>query len=82
MYKVKLRAVWPINRVQIIGAQAIVGIFSTVATSIAEAEAYISTAQDRFWKRAIKFWTDIHTLPETNQRYKDIIRERTRHILF
>ncbi|EAQ85323.1 hypothetical protein CHGG_09337 [Chaetomium globosum CBS 148.51] len=38
----------------------------TVATRVAEAEAHIPTAQDRFWKRAIKMWTDIHTLPETN----------------
>ena len=66
MHEVKFRAVWAINRVQRIGAQAIVGTFSTVATSVAEAEAYINTAQDRFWKRAIKLWTDIHTLPETN----------------
>jgi ribonuclease HI len=55
-----------INRVQKVGAQAIIGTFRTVATSVAEAEAHIPTAQDRFWKRAIKMWTDIHTLPETN----------------
>jgi hypothetical protein len=40
-------------------AQAIVGTFLTVATSVAEAEAYIATTQDRFWKRAIKLWTFI-----------------------
>ncbi|PVH70051.1 hypothetical protein DL98DRAFT_661359 [Cadophora sp. DSE1049] len=34
--------------VQRIGAQAIVGAVLTVATSIAEAEAHIATAQDRF----------------------------------
>jgi hypothetical protein len=42
-----------------------VGIFLIVATSVAEAEAYIASAQRRFWRRAVKMWTDIHTLPET-----------------
>ncbi|KAJ6136898.1 hypothetical protein N7497_012150 [Penicillium chrysogenum] len=37
----------------IVGAQAIVGTFLTVATSVAEAEAHIATAQPRFWRRAI-----------------------------
>lgn len=44
MYEVKFRAVWAINRVQRIGAQAIVGTFRTVVTSVAEAEAHIATA--------------------------------------
>ena len=66
MHECKWKAAPAINRVQSIGAQAIVGTFSTVATRIAEAEAHIPTAQDRFWKRAIKMWTDIHTLPKTN----------------
>ena len=48
------------------GAQAIIGTFLTVATSVAEAEAGIAPAQDRFWRRVIKLWTDIHTLPDTN----------------
>ena len=66
MHECNWKAAPAINRVQRIGAQAIVGTFSTVATSIAEAEAHIPTARDRFWKRAIKMWTDIYTLPETN----------------
>lgn len=37
-----------------------------MATSVAEAEAHIATAQDRFRRGAIKLWTDLHTLPETN----------------
>jgi hypothetical protein len=52
--------------VQRIGAQAIVRTFSTVATSVVEAEAYIATVQDRFWRRAIKFWTDMYMLPAMN----------------
>jgi hypothetical protein len=51
-FKDKLKG--PINRVQRIGAQAIVGTFMTVATSVAEAEACIAPVQDRFWRRVIK----------------------------
>ncbi len=43
-----------------------VGTYLTVATVVAEAEAHIASAQERFWKRAVKMWTDIHTLPTTN----------------
>ncbi|KAJ3487744.1 hypothetical protein NLG97_g6342 [Lecanicillium saksenae] len=66
MHAYKDRNVGPINRVQRVGVQAIVGTFLTVATSIAETEASIPSAGERFWKRAIKMWIDIHTLPETN----------------
>lgn len=50
----KNQSIGPINRVQRVGAQAIVGTFLTVATSVAEAEAHIATAQHRFWRRAVK----------------------------
>ena len=76
-YKDKL--IGPINRVQRVGAQAIVGTFLTVATSVAEAEAHIKPAQDRFWRRAIKLWTDIHTLPDTNPLRRNIARMRKFH---
>jgi ribosomal protein S16 len=76
MHAYKDRLVGPINRVQRIGSQAIVGTFLTVATSIAEAEAHIASAQDRFWKRAVKLWTDIHTLPETNPLRRSTTRMR------
>ncbi|EGU87741.1 hypothetical protein FOXB_01741 [Fusarium oxysporum f. sp. conglutinans Fo5176] len=42
------------------------GDILTVATSVAEAEAHIASVNERFWKRAIKMWTDLHTLPTTN----------------
>jgi hypothetical protein len=45
------------------GAQAIVGTFFTVATSVAEAEAHIASVQERFGRRATKMWI---TLPTTN----------------
>lgn len=64
VYQEKLMA--PINRVQRTGAQAIVGTFLTVATAVAEAEAHIVSVRERLWKRAIKMWIDVHTLPETN----------------
>ncbi|THC88429.1 hypothetical protein EYZ11_012122 [Aspergillus tanneri] len=74
MHAVKDKAIGPINRVQRVGAQAIVGTFLTVATSVVEAEAHIATAQSRFWKRAVKMWTDIHTLPETNPLRRNTAR--------
>jgi hypothetical protein len=77
MHAFKDKAIGAINRVQRVGAQAIVGTFLTVATSVAEAEAHIASAQSRFWRRAVKMWTDIHTLPETNplRRNTDRIRK-------
>lgn len=63
MHECNYVAVRAINRVQRMGAQAIIGTFMTVATSIAEAEAHIATVQDRFRRRAIKIWTDIHNSP-------------------
>ena len=66
MHAFKNKNIGPINRVQRVGAQAIVGTFLTVATSVAEAEAHIATVQHRLWRRAAKMWTDIHTLPVTN----------------
>ena len=76
MHAFKDRLRGPINRVQKMGAQAIVGTFLTVATSFAEAEACIPPAQDRFWKRIIKLWTDIHTLPDTNPLRRNTSRMR------
>ncbi|KAJ6105337.1 hypothetical protein N7523_010147 [Penicillium sp. IBT 18751x] len=66
MHAFKNTAMGPINRVQMAGAQAIVGTFLAVATSVAEAEAHIATMKHRFWRQAMKMWTDIHTLPVTN----------------
>ena len=66
MHAFRYRNIGAINRVQRVGAQAIVGTFQTVATCIAEAEASIPSVQDRLWRRAIKLWIGIHTLPQTN----------------
>ena len=51
-------------RVQRIGAQAIVGAFRTVARDVAEAKASIPPVQHRQAIRALKFWVNLHTLPE------------------
>jgi hypothetical protein len=75
MHAFKDKASGPINQVQQVGAQAIVGTFLTIATSVAEAEAHITSAQSRFWKQVVKMWMDIHTLPETNP-----LRRNTDHI--
>ncbi|TQW01406.1 reverse transcriptase [Cordyceps javanica] len=66
MHAYKDKLLGQIDRVQRAGAQAIVGTFMTVATSVAEAEAHIVSARERFWKRAIKMWVEVHTLPGTN----------------
>ncbi|KAJ6118433.1 hypothetical protein N7471_013900 [Penicillium samsonianum] len=83
MHAFKNQNMGTINRVRVqrVGAQAIVGTFLTVATSVAEAEAHIAAAQQRFWRRAVKMWTDIHTLPETNplRRNTDRIRKFRRY---
>lgn len=76
MHAFKDKLVGPINRVQRVGAQAIVGTFITVATWVAEAEAHIPSARERFWKRATKLWTDIHTLPDTNPLRRNTSRMR------
>ncbi|KAI2864678.1 hypothetical protein CBS11852_11527 [Aspergillus niger] len=76
MHAFKNKATGPINRVQRVGAQAIVGTFLTVATSVAEAEAHIATAQHRFWRRAVNIWTDLHTLPDTNPLRRTTARIR------
>jgi ribonuclease HI len=76
MHVFKDRNMAPINRVQRVGAQAIIGSFLTVATSIAEAEAAIPSTRERLWKRAIKLWIDIHTLPKTNPLHRITARVR------
>jgi hypothetical protein len=55
-----------LDRVQKIGAQAITGAFVTVAASVAEAEAHISSVRERHWRKALKLWVGLHTLPESN----------------
>ena len=77
MHTFKDKAIRPINQVQQIGAQVIVGTFLTVTTSVAEAEAHITSVQSWFWRQAVKMWMDIHTLPETNplHRNMDCIRK-------
>ncbi|OQE09714.1 hypothetical protein PENFLA_c100G00312 [Penicillium flavigenum] len=74
MHACKDKAMGPINRVQRVGAQATVGTFLTVATSVAEAEAHLATVRHRFWRRAVKMWTDIYTLPETNPLRRNTAR--------
>ena len=76
MHECRYKPARPINRVQKIGAQAIVGTFMTVAASVAAAEASIPTVEDRLWKRVIKLWTDIHTLPTTNPLRRNTFRMR------
>ena len=55
-----------LNRVQRVGAQAIIGAFRTVAVAVAEAEASIRTVRERHADRAATLWVGLHTLPKTN----------------
>jgi hypothetical protein len=66
MYTIKGNAIASLNRVQRVAAQAITGTFCTVATAVAEAEAYIRTVRERYTERATKLWVYIYTLPRTN----------------
>ena len=63
-----------LDRVQRIGAQAITGAFSTTATRVAEAEAHISSVQERLSRRAAKLWIELHTLPNTNPLRRETSR--------
>ena len=76
MHALNYKTTRAVNRFQRLGAQAVVVTFATVATSVAEAEAHIATAPERLWRRAIKIWTDIHTLPETNPLRRATIQMR------
>lgn len=66
MHACRKKLAGPVNRIQKAGAQAIVGTFFSAATSVVEAEAHIPSVHERHWRRAIKLWIDIHTLPDTN----------------
>lgn len=66
MHACKDKLLGSVNRVQRAGAQAIVGTFLRVAVNVAEAEANIISVQERHWRRAIKLWINIHTVPDTN----------------
>jgi hypothetical protein len=65
-YACGIRLTKVIDRIQRIGAQAITGTFKTVATAVAEAEASILPAHERFSRRALKLWVDINTLPRSH----------------
>ncbi|KAJ0118183.1 Uncharacterized protein HZ326_31883, partial [Fusarium oxysporum f. sp. albedinis] len=77
MHACKTVSAYAIHRVQRIGAQAIIGSFTSVATGVAEAEAHIATIQERFWRRASKLWVDIHTLPRTNPAHRGYMQRVT-----
>ena len=52
-----------LNRIQKIGAQAVTGAFTTAATAVIEAEASIKPISQRIQDKAIRWWTDLATLP-------------------
>ena len=66
MHACGVSAITVLNRVQRIGAQAIIGTFRTVATVIGEAEASIQSVRERHLERATKLWVNLHTLYKMN----------------
>jgi hypothetical protein len=54
------------NQAQRIRAQAVTGVFRSVAVEMAEAEADIPPINQRLGERAAKLWVELRTLPETN----------------
>ncbi|EGY20882.1 uncharacterized protein VDAG_02406 [Verticillium dahliae VdLs.17] len=56
----------PLNRVQNVGGQAIVGTLRTVATAVAEAETGILPVRQRLARRATAFWVNLNTLPDNH----------------
>ncbi|KAK1509295.1 hypothetical protein CABS01_16854 [Colletotrichum abscissum] len=65
-YRCRAAQMRAINRVQRIGAQAVVGTFNTVATAVAEAEASIQSAQERYDRKSTTFWVRMRSLPKTH----------------
>ncbi|KJZ80490.1 hypothetical protein HIM_00340 [Hirsutella minnesotensis 3608] len=54
------------NKAQMIGAQAITGVFRTVATAVAEAEASIQTVEERHSQATTRLCISLQTLPSTH----------------
>lgn len=66
MHACKGQKLAAINRVQRIGAQAIIGCFRTVSTAISESEASIRTVQQRYIAKATRVRFSLGALPRTN----------------
>lgn len=59
-----------LDATQRIDAQAIVGVFRTVALYIAQAEANIEPLQQRWQRQSGQTWTQWHTLPPSHPFWK------------
>ncbi|KZL63631.1 reverse transcriptase [Colletotrichum tofieldiae] len=55
-----------INRVQRIGAQAIVRTFNTVVTAVAKAEASIQSTQEKYDRKSTTFWVRMQSFTKTH----------------
>ena len=69
-----------LNRVQMVGAQAITGAFSKVATAVAEAEASIQTVQERHTQAATRLWVNVCTLPQTHPLARSKYKAKRRFV--
>lgn len=64
MHTCRGNALRVLGRIQRIGAQAVTGVFRTVAIAIGEAEASLRTITDRHKVKALNFWINYATLPK------------------
>ncbi|KAK4065820.1 hypothetical protein Purlil1_14013 [Purpureocillium lilacinum] len=55
-----------LNKAQRIGAQAITGVFRTVATAVSKAEASIQSVEERHRQAATRLCVNLRTLPKTH----------------
>jgi hypothetical protein len=65
-----------LKRVQRVDGQAVVGCFQTVGTAVVEAEANLPTIGERHWRKALRMWVDLHSMPGTHP-LAQMIRRRT-----
>ena len=63
-------------RVQRIGGQAVVGCSQTVGTAVAELEANLPTIAERYMRKALRMWMDLHSMPDTHPLAPLIRRRR------
>lgn len=69
-----------LNRAHMVGAQAITGAFSKVATAVAEAEASIQPVQERHTQAATRLWVNVCTLPQTHPLARSKYKARRRFV--
>ncbi|KAH8649292.1 hypothetical protein BX600DRAFT_112283 [Xylariales sp. PMI_506] len=63
-----------VNKVQAVGAQAVIGAFTSIATVMAETEASIAPARDRWARKGTKIWVN-YLFPNGPKRKAEAFRD-------